>query len=152
TYVVMQPSVRALYFENVHMSDTSNAARTYMGLMAHLPLLAQARPERALLICYGVGNTASAILAHDTISSVDVVDLSRSVFATAPVFAETNGNAHRDPRVRFIHDDGRSFLRRTDARYDLITSEPPPPLHVGVYRLYSREYYQQARAHLTPGG
>jgi hypothetical protein len=54
--------------------------------------------------------------------------------------------------VRLIHDDGRSFLGRTDQRYDLITSEPPPPMAAGVYRLYSAEYYRDALAHLTPGG
>jgi tetratricopeptide (TPR) repeat protein len=54
--------------------------------------------------------------------------------------------------VRFIHDDGRNFLRITDEAYDLITSEPPPPLAAGVYRLYSREYYQEVSEHLTPNG
>ena len=44
------------------------------------------------------------------------------------------------------------FLDLTERRYDLITSEPPPPLQDGVYRLYSTEYYEAALEHLTPGG
>ena len=40
----------------------------------------------------------------------------------------------------------------TDRQYDLITSEPPPPLMDGITRLYSKEYYQDALAHLTPTG
>jgi len=51
-----------------------------------------------------------------------------------------------------IHDDGRNFLNLTDRNYDLITSEPPPPIHDGVYRLYSKEYYEAVLAHLTPQG
>ena len=51
-----------------------------------------------------------------------------------------------------INNDGRGFLRMTDETYDLITSEPPPPLSPGVYRLYSREYYEAAREHLSPEG
>ena len=37
-------------------------------------------------------------------------------------------------------------------QYDLITSEPPPPMLAGVDRLYSQEYYHQVLAHLTPAG
>ena len=152
TFVVDDPAGDALYFDNVSLSDASLRSQTYMGLMAHFPLLAQPAPEKVLLICYGVGNTAGAISTHDAVRSIDVVDLSRNVMLTAPEFAETNEGVHADPRVRFIHDDGRAFLAATDRRYDLVTSEPPPPLHTGVYRLYSREYYRDVLAHLTPGG
>jgi spermidine synthase len=152
TYVVDKPGDARLFFDNYSMSATGLGAQVYMRLMAHFPLLAQSDPSRALLICFGVGNTASAIAAHETIERIDVVDLNRQVFETAPEFAETNHEVYLDPRVRLIHDDGRSFLRVTDASYDLITSEPPPPMHAGVYRLYSREYYEAALAHLRPAG
>jgi predicted negative regulator of RcsB-dependent stress response len=127
-------------------------AQQYMRLMAHMPLLAHQQPQRALLICFGVGATASAIAAHGAIERIDVVDLNDQVFATAPEFAATNRNVIADPRVRLIHDDGRRFLAATDQTYDLITSEPPPPMFAGVARLYSREYYAQAKARLRPGG
>ena len=59
---------------------------------------------------------------------------------------------HTDPRVRFINDDGRNFLNITDRKYHLITSEPPPPLHPGIDRLFSTDYYESVRDHLVPGG
>jgi spermidine synthase len=152
TFVVADPAGDALYFDNLGLSDTSPRQQTYMGLMAHFPLLAQRDPKDVLLICYGVGNTAAAISTHESVQRIDVVELSRNVILTAPEFAQWNLGVHRDPRMRFIHDDGRNFLRLTDRRYDLITSEPPPPLHEGIDRLYSREYYRDALAHLTPRG
>ncbi len=152
TFVVEHPDGDMLYFDNFSLSNASPRQQTYMGLMAHFPLLAHPDPKDVLLICYGVGNTAGAISTHETVERIDVVDLSRNVMLTAPEFAETNEGVHLDPRVRFIHDDGRNFLATTDARYDLITSEPPPPLHTGVYRLYSREYYEDVLAHLTEEG
>ena len=101
--------------------------------------------KEALLICFGAGNTAAAIAAHDDIvRRIDIVDLNDKVFETAAEFSDTNNEVYRDPRVRLIHDDGRNFLNVTDQTYDLITSEPPPPLAAGVYRLYSREYYEAA--------
>lgn len=152
TYVISAPEGDLLYFDNVTLSNTQWWAQVYMRLMAHFPLLAHPNPKDALLICYGVGSTASAIASHDTIERIDVVELNRNVIATAPEFGSTTSNVHEDPRLRFIHDDGRNFLQLTDRTYDLITSEPPPPLHEGIYRLYSLEYYTNALEHLTPEG
>jgi len=152
SFVVDISSRKYLYFGNTSMSSTSATAQMYMRLMAHFPLLAQARPTKALLICFGVGNTASAIAKHDTISQIDVVDLNEKVFETAPEFSATNHNVIEDPRIRLINDDGRTYLRLTKEKYDLITSEPPPPMAAGVYRLYSREYYADAKARLTADG
>lgn len=152
TFVVHKPGDARLYFGNLSMSATTHTAQTYMRLMAHWPLMAQDHPRKALLICFGVGNTASAIATHESIRRIDIVDLNDRVFATAPEFRATNAGVYADPRARLIHDDGRSFLHRTDQQYDLITSEPPPPMAAGVYRLYSTEYYEDALAHLTPQG
>jgi len=152
SYVVTVPNGEFLFFGNTSMSGTALYSQVYMRLMAHVPLLLQENPLSALVICFGVGNTASAIATHDSIRHLDIVDLNRNVFETAPEFAGTNFEVYRDPRVRLINDDGRSFLRLSRDTYDLITSEPPPPMQAGVYRLYSREYYQDVLAHLTPTG
>jgi predicted membrane-bound spermidine synthase len=152
TYVVGLPDGDRLYFDSHTMTGTNQFSQVYMRVMAHFPLLCASVPRRALLICYGAGNTASAILNHDGIERLDVVELSRGVLETGDEFVRVNGAVAGDPRVRRIHDDGRAFLRRTTEHYDLITSEPPPPLGPGVYRLYSREYYADVRARLTPGG
>ncbi len=152
TYVVSRTDGDALYFNNYSMSATGLRAQIYMRLMAQFPLLAQAEPRSALLICFGVGNTAAAIAAHESIESIDIVDLNDKVFATAPEFAATNDRVHADARVRLIHDDGRNYLNVTDRKYDLVTSEPPPPMMAGVYRLYSKQYYERVLDRLNPDG
>lgn len=152
SYVVATPTGSFLFFGNTSMSGTVVPSQIYMRLMAHVPLLLQENPTGALVICFGVGNTASAIATHDSIRHLDIVDLNRNVFETAWQFATTNYGVYEDPRVRLVNDDGRSFLRLSRNTYDLITSEPPPPMQAGVYRLYSREYYQDVLAHLTPTG
>ncbi|TDJ58667.1 MAG: tetratricopeptide repeat protein [Planctomycetota bacterium] len=152
TYVVAAPEGDYLFFERHPMSGAVMPFSAYMRLMAHMPLLAHPDPKRALLICYGVGMTASAIAAHDSIEAIDVVELNENVIETAPEFALQTGSVHLDPRVRFIIGDGRNFLAMTGDRYDLVTSEPPPPMQAGTYRLYTREYYQQVLARLKPNG
>jgi spermidine synthase len=143
---------KSLYFDNFNMSGTGMGGQIYMRLMAHFPLLAQSDPKAAAVICFGVGNTASAVARHASIERIDIIDSNDQVFHTAPEFAGTHHDVHEDSRVRLIHDDGRNFLALTDQQYDLITSEPPPPTHEGVYRLYSTEYYAEVVDRLTPQG
>jgi spermidine synthase len=152
TYVVAAPEGDYLFFDGHPMSGTGMPQNSYMRLMAHFPLLAHPDPKRALLICYGVGNTAAAIATHRTIEAIDVVELNEKVIKTAPEFARVTNAVHEDPRIRFIVDDGRSFLKTTRQKYDLITSEPPPPMQAGVYRLYTQDYYRQVLACLSPQG
>src|SRR5262249_54490664 len=70
----------------------------------------------------------------------------------APFFESTNRGALSDPRVRLTITDGRNFLLASRDTYDIIHLEPPE-LHVaGVVNLYTREFYESARAHLATGG
>ena len=124
-----------------------------MSMLAHAAVFSARGSERALLICYGVGNTADALLSHRALKELDVVDISREVLSLAPKFARARGsNPLADPRVRVFVDDGRHHLIVNDTRYDVITAEPPPPNHAGVANLYSREFYRLAASRLAPGG
>jgi len=123
----------------------------YMPMMTHIPMLLHPDPRRLLVICFGTGATAGAGLLHPG-TSVDVVDINPAVFEFAPYFEAANHGVARHARARLILDDGRNFLLTTTERYDVITAEPMPPRFAGVVNLYSKEYYQLARAHLRPGG
>jgi spermidine synthase len=144
---------RRLWTNGHPMSATTRLTQRYMRVFAHLPLLSLERPERVLVICFGVGNTAQAASLHPSVRRLDVVDLSRQVLAHADYFSAANGGVLRDPRVSVYVNDGRQHLRmRPAAAYDLITLEAPPVALAGVGSLYSREFYELARARLRPGG
>jgi spermidine synthase len=148
-----QPYYAELLTPGVSMSSTAPHARRYMAMLAHAALFSASGNDRALLICYGVGNTASALLSHPRLKRLDVVDISREVLSLAPRFARALGSHPlTDPRVHVYVDDGRHHLIVEDARYDVITAEPPPPNHAGVVNLYSREFYRLAARRLAPGG
>jgi spermidine synthase len=104
-----------------------------------------------LIISMGCGNTASAFTAFP-IESLDIVDLSPSVFDAARYFELTNLGVMKDPRVTAISDDGRNYLLTTKKRYDIIQIELPSIHTAGVVNLYTREFYEIARAKLKPGG
>ena len=143
---------KILMFDRHPMSGDNDMSQRYMRVMAHAPLLMHPAPKEALLICFGVGATCDAIRKHQTIERVDVVDLNSAVFDLNNHFAESNDTVLADERLRLIVDDGRQFLKLTDTTYDLVTLEPPPPLKVGISRLYSQEFYADVKRHLSPDG
>lgn len=148
-----RPYYRRLVTNGHSMSATSTPAQRYMKLFVHLPVALHPRPRRALLICYGVGMTARALANTASLERIDVVDISRDVVELGElVYPWPADHPLRDPRVRVTIEDGRFFLQTTDERYDLITSEPPPPQGLGVVNLYSREYFQLTHDRLAPGG
>jgi spermidine synthase len=122
----------------------------YMEWMGRLPMVLHSDPRRALVICFGTGQTANAVLKEGA-EHLDVVDLNRAVFQLAHWFPINEG-VLEDPRTTPIVMDGRAFLRRGSNTYDVITLEPMPPTFAGVNALYSREFYQVARQRLSDGG
>jgi len=152
--VVERPGRGRGLLTNGHaMSSTALLDQRYMRALAHIPLLAMERPERVLVIGFGVGNTAHAATLHSSVKQVDVADLSRQVLGHAGYFREANRDVLDDPKVAVFVNDGRQHLQMmAPGTYDLITLEPPPIAHAGVAALYSREFYELARSRLTAGG
>jgi len=135
------------------MSTTGYGVRRYQKLYVWWPVAVHPALKRALLIGYGVGNTAKALTDTATIDSIDLVDLSRDILSMAPiVFPREQDQPLRDRRMHVHIEDGRYFLQTADRQFDLITGEPPPPGIAGVENLYSREYFQLLRNRLAAGG
>jgi len=135
------------------MSTTGYGVRRYQKLYAYWPIAIHPNLKRALVIGYGVGNTAKALTDSGGIQSIDLVDLSRDILAMAPiVFPDPREQPLRDPRTHVHIEDGRYFLQTTDQQFDLITGEPPPPGIAGVENLYSREYFQLIHDRLADQG
>jgi predicted membrane-bound spermidine synthase len=135
------------------MSGTHFASARYMRYFVYLPVALRPAPRKALLISYGVGLTARALVDNPALQRIDVVDISKDILELGRVVFPAPGTFPLDdPRVRVHVEDGRFFLLTTDQRFDLITAEPPPPKGAGVVNLYSQEYFQLIRRRLAPGG
>ena len=151
--VLGRPLSWRLLTNGMGMSTTDYRARRYMGLHVWLPGALHPAPRSALLISYGLGNTARALTATAELTRIDVVDVSADVLRMSPlVWPTPRDNPLRDPRVRVHVEDGRFFLLASRERYDLITGEPPPPKSAGIVNLYSREYFRLVRDRLADGG
>ena len=121
-------------------------------LMAHLPLaFLGSPPERALVICFGMGTTDRALLSWGI--PVTAVELVPSVPKMFGYFHLDGPELLRSPNSRLVIDDGRRYLERTSGQFDVITMDPPPPVEAaGSSLLYSKEFYLAVRLRLRTGG
>jgi len=123
-----QPEYHRLVTNGFSMTGTTSDAQRYMRLFAYWPLILRTEPAKsALLIGYGAGETAGALLDDTALQSLDVVDTSSDMLALSTEIYRGRRNPLQDPRVKAHIEDGRYFLLTTDREYDVITAEPPPP-------------------------
>src|SRR5262249_41318681 len=126
------PYYYRLMTDGFSMSATNPVNQRYMRLSAYLPLALFPKPQNALLIAFGCGVTADALIQDVDLQQIDVVDISSEVFALADDYRGAGySNALRDPRVNAIVQDGRFFLQASPQRYHIVTGEPLPPKVLG---------------------
>jgi spermidine synthase len=135
------------------MSATNPHSQRYMRLFAYLPLAFHPEAEDVLLLCYGCGVTADALLHGPNVKRMDVVDISKEVLQLADFYSGINySNPLRDPRVTTFVQDGRFFLQASPRQYDIISGEPPPPKVAGSVNLYTEEFFSLMKSRLKEGG
>jgi spermidine synthase len=135
------------------MSATDLRDQRYMRLFAYLPFAFRPEAQEVLLLCYGCGVTADALLRGPNVRRMDVVDISKEAFHLADFYKGTNySNPLREPRAHPVVQDGRFFLQASLRRYDIITGEPPPPKVTGSVNLYTQEFFSLMKDRLKNGG
>src|SRR5213592_2277899 len=148
-----EPYYYRLLSDAFSMSATNPRNQRYMRLFAYLPLAFHPAAKNVLLLCYGCGVTADAFVRKSTVERIDVVDISKEVFALADFYSGINySNPLHDPRVHAVVQDGRFFLQASPQQYDIISGEPPPPKVMGAVNLYTSEFFQLIHSRLKEGG
>lgn len=135
--------------------------RAQGGIAYSLPYLLRrnsgARPiEDVLIIGSGSGNDAAHALWHG-VSHIDAVEIDPMISLLG---AYHPNQPYSDPRVTVTTDDGRSFLRRTSRKYDLIVYALVDSLTLhSCYSsvrlesfLFTREAFAAVRSRLKEGG
>jgi spermidine synthase len=132
--------------------DASNAGDMLtQRLLAHVPLLLHEKPRDVAILGLGSGVTLGSALTHP-ITRADLLEISPEVVEASRFFEEENHGAIDDPRTRLIVGDGRTHLVLTREQYDVIISEPSNPWMAGIASLFTREFFEAAKARLREGG
>jgi hypothetical protein len=74
------------------------------------------------------------------------------VVEALPCFNKFTYNLHQNPKLRIHIGDAFRILGRTRKQWDIIISEPSNPWVTGVDLLFTREFYNIAKRHLSSDG
>jgi spermidine synthase len=103
--------------------------------------------RRVLVVGMGSGSVPKRILSDFPGVQVDSVELDPVVVDVAKRYFELRDH----PRHRIFVQDGRQYIRRADTSYDLIVMDAY--FAEGVpFHLVTREFFQQTKTRLAPGG
>jgi len=142
---------RYLYTDDFAAAATGRYYR-YMRMLGHLPALLSDRAENAMVIAFGTGTTAGAVARHESVTRLEVVEVSSAVLELADYFGEANRYVLRDPATIKVLDDGRNALLLHEPDLDIITLEPLMPYSPAGLPFYTQEFYELAKSRLREGG
>jgi spermidine synthase len=120
-------------------------------LMPVLPLMLRPHSTTAVTVAFGMGSAFRAALIAGL--KTEAVELVPSVPEMFPNFYPDAAAVLANPNGRVIITDGRNHIELTTEHYDIIVTDPPPPIFSsGASVISSLEYYEAGHAHLNPGG
>ena len=119
----------------------------------HLALLQHPDPTTVLVLGGGVAGLLDELLKQPGLISVDYVEPdSEFIDFLAPHLSPATNASFQDRRVRLFHQDSRSFMRRSQARYDVILMNMGDPITAQMNRFYSTEFFHLVKKRLSCGG
>jgi predicted membrane-bound spermidine synthase len=109
-------------------------------------------PEEVLVIGVSGGAWSEVIANHPQVKSMTLVEINPGYVDIIGRYPEVSPIL-TNPKVTFVVDDGRRWLRRNPERkFDVILMDTTYHWRAHATNLLSTEFLQMARRHLKPGG
>jgi spermidine synthase len=142
---------KVLMLDGVCQLTTSDEF-VYHEMMAHVPLMALARPRRVLVVGGGDGGVLREVLKHPSVEKATLCEIDRAVIdLSLKHYPEIAGGCLDDPRADIVIADGLKYVAETRERFDAIivdSSEPIGPSAV----LHTRQFFADCKRALKEGG
>jgi spermidine synthase len=103
-------------------------------------------------IGFGSGLTSHVLLSNPSLASLDTIEIEPVMVEGARLFMSRNALAYEDPRSNIRIEDAKTFFAAHQKKYDAIISEPSNPWVAGVGNLFTVEFYEHMKNHLTDEG
>ena len=124
----------------------------YHEMMAHVPLMALAKPRRVLVVGGGDGGVLREVLKHPSVEKATLCEIDRSVIdLSLQHYPEIAAGSIDDPRSDIVIADGLKYVADTTEKFDAIivdSSEPIGPSAV----LHTREFFADCKQALKERG
>jgi spermidine synthase len=103
-------------------------------------------PRRVAVLGNAAGTTSRAYERFFPDTRVDGVEIDSELSEIGRRYFDMN-----NPELHLYHEDARPFIRRIEARYDVITLDTYRQPYIPFY-LVTKEFFEEVRDRLRPGG
>jgi spermidine synthase len=126
----------------------------YHEILVHPAMFIHPCPKRIFIAGGGEGATLREVLKHNTVEKVVMVDLDPEVVKVARKYLGSwHMDVFEDKRVEIIFDDARSYLEKTDQKFDVIILDTTEPMEDRSSRfLFTHEFYSLLKQRLEDKG
>lgn len=109
--------------------------------MVHPAMCTHPRPERVLVIGAGDGGIIREVLKYPCVKSCDLAELDEGVIEFSRKYLPSvHQGAFDDPRVRIHISDGRDFVEKHRASFDMVIMDMTDPFGPARF-LYTRDFF-----------
>lgn len=123
----------------------------YHEMLAHVILHAHPNPKTVLIVGGGDGGTLREVLKHNSVESVQLVELDRQVIEVSKRFFPGLSGGFSDSRVRVRCMDGTRYVRKASDHFDVVIVDSTDPVGYGK-RLFTDRFFADVFSVLTETG
>jgi spermidine synthase len=138
----------ALYGSLMVCDNDNNA---YNEMLAHVPLFVHPAPRNVLIIGGGDCGTLTEVMRHPEVASCVMCEIDKMVIETARKHFPYLTKGLDDPRATVVYQDGKSFIRDSKDRFDVILLDLSDPVGPAA-DLFQKAFHQQAFERLNDDG
>ena len=126
-------------------------------VLGALPAFIHPDPRSAVVIGLGSGDTVYAVAGRPELSRIVCVEIIAPQLATLGAWGARSGypalgSLLSDPRIEHVAGDGRAYVMRSPAAFDIIEADALRPGSAYSGNLYSVGYFTLLRSRLAAGG
>ncbi len=143
--VTMQPGQLSYYVNGSLLFSSGNII--FNEELVHPALVQHPSPRTVLMISGGLSGAEQEIARYGDVQ-VDYLELNPSLIATGYRYSARFGNHNFRP----LAADGRSFVRRTPRRYDVVLVSAGEPSSLSANRYFTAEWFDDVKRVLNRGG
>ncbi len=149
----MEDDTLYLYTSGQRVAGDTYFWRGDQKMLGHFGILLKKNAKKALSVGFGSGESTACFALHD-LERADCVEIApEMVQFSLKYFRHINLGDRLNDEINMIYMDAKNYIHLTDIKYDAIINDSiHPRAFADNASLYTKEYYESCRDHLTENG
>jgi spermidine synthase len=130
---------------------TEKDEHIYHDMITHVPMFVHPNPKSVLIIGGGDGGTAREVLRHNSVMTVDLVEIDPVVIEASRQWLPQTSCEFNNPKLKIYTVDGVEFVKTATKKYDVVIVDSSDPIGPAT-PLFNVDFYKDIMALLNDDG